>query len=783
MNEKKMDEKRGNIINQRFPKGKIGILCLITVALIIASPLSLALSASFDTATSGRASPPAEAEQSYTAYAESGSDPDTSSGSGVDPAPAPDFTALETAIGEAEKAKEDVRPSTDGADIAKDKLWAPQSAFNSLNASIKEAKNLLENAAAPQTDVDAQTAAMTAATKTFNDARKYGTKPDGGAEPKEVVKALYLKMDEVGSDRKQHLVGEDSYSKYKTLSITVKGKTIQLNGYYTTNRSDGATYETADTGSPLGSITLNWKSSDEEIATISPNGLITPISDGDVTITATVAEEIKYEGDAPEKSVEIKISGQTAEYVSAVTIIDKDGNSLSSKEDAVTVVEGKNQFFDFYALITWHNPKTGKDRVEDTREDEVTSTIKWLIGGSSVVATINEDTGRLKSTEFSGACYVQCSVTGGNGGETVKDTARVRVDTGESGYKPAESLTLKVVYQMFPDEIVQEHTYSLADLAGRLPPYTGSYTVLGGARYGVIRASGYLFKDVVALEGIRIEDVYQFRFSTADGYNNPVTYQYLYGSGARYYFPNWDIGSSRAGASVVPPILAYESNMIWGQSYPDLDEPLDTGTRFRLVFGPLWGGDTNSSYQIYNIQGITIMLTGAPPAENEAPNTQKEEKEERKQKEEEEKKEKDKAIVNAAEEKQEPAILQNWAGESGGGSEGGGNSGSGSEGRGTGGNGGEDSNPVTGEGGSASGLQKDDQAAASDEDTDPSASGIIPFTSKNKFKIFEMISNTDTNVAPLNMDLPYIGAAIPIACSGIAAGGLSFLIGFRRRLF
>jgi hypothetical protein len=792
---------------------KIACVMVLALALALIQPLGFALSAALSFGAGEAASPGGETGAVYAEEGQEtgdpaegpddgtgGEDPDDGTEEKVPEEETPvtvDTSALVKAIEDAKNAKKDVASSTNGADVGVDKLWAPQTAFNTLNASIDEAEKVLkgiaseyddtEKAAAAREAVNANAAALRAAIKAFEDARSYGTKPGGGEATNEVVNALYLKNDEPGKDGKKHFVGEDYDLKYKDLSVTTKGKTIQLNGYFTTNRSDGAMYETADQNSPVGEVLLKWESSDDAIATVSPNGLITAISDGEATIRATITEENKYEGTAPSKSVLVRISGQTAEYVKNVTIIDENGASLSSRGDATTVIEGKNKFFSFYALITWHDPATGDERTEDTRTDTVTSTIKWSVGGSSVIATINEDTGRLKTTEYSGNCFVQCSVTGGVSGQTVKDTARVMVDTGEYAYQPANSLTLKVVYQEFPDKVAQTHTYSLSELSGRLSSVTNSYTVLGGNRYGVIRASGYLFKDVLALEGVKIEDVHQFRFSTADGYDNPITSQFLYGSGSRYYFPNWDIGS-RAGAKVVPPILAYESNMMWGESMADPSVPLDEGTRFRLVFGPLWGGESNSSYQIYYIQGITIVLKGAPPAENEKPKD--EDKKEDPKKEDDKKKDEDKTIGpgdkgesggNGGDGKN-PAGTPGSGGQNAGGSNvsGGPNSGGdGSEGGGESAASGESARADAGRPGSDPGPDKSAEAGTGAK---TAGKGVIPFSSNGKFKVYEMISNTGTNVAPIDMDLPYLGAAGPLAGGCVAAGGLSFFIGFKRRL-
>jgi hypothetical protein len=352
----------------------------------------------------------------------------------------------------------------------------------------------------------------------------------------------------------------------------------------------------------------------------------------------------------------------------------------------------------------------------------------------------------------------------------VTDTARVTVVTGEYAYKPAESLTLKVVYRELPDKPAQTHTYALSELAGRLPAVTNSYTVLGGNRYGVIRASGYLFKDVLALEGVAIEDVYQFRFTTADGYDNPITSKMLYGSGSRYYFPNWDIGS-RAGATVVPPMLAFKSNMMWGESMADPSLPLDEGARFRLVFGPLWGGEANSSYQIYYIQAITVVLNGAPPAENEKPK-------------EDDKKDDDPEKAN---DKKDDTISVIGGDNGDGGAAGTVDKANGRSGAASPGGGANGSDDAKGQNDAAAGRAEDDPGSDKKAETggkkDVGGNSVIPFSSNGTFKVYEMISNTSTHVAPINTDLPGLSAAGPLAGACVVAGGLSFLLGFRRRLF
>ena len=199
------------------------------------------------------------------------------------------------------------------------------------------------------------------------------------------------------------------------------------------------------------------------------------------------------------------------------------------------------------------------------------------------------------------------------GGRSVSDTVYFRVDTGQYDYNPADSLTLKVAYEEFPDQIIEEKTYSEKQLSKMLPKVTNNYTVIGGnnGSYATIRATGYMFKDILKLLNCSINDIKQFRFGTADSYDSPVSYSYLFGS-ERYYFPDYDIGYTSGGV-VVPPIIATANSMHWNEPYVSKDEKLDEGTRYRLVFGASGKTDANTSKQVYYINTINVILKGGPP--------------------------------------------------------------------------------------------------------------------------------------------------------------------------
>jgi hypothetical protein len=555
----------------------------------------------------------------------------------------------------------------------------------------------------------------------------------------EYVTRLFIQDDTPDADGTRHYIGEGEPG-YENISITSKGRQVQLNSWYTTNLAYGAIHETANSEQGLGGFTVDWQSSDNSIATISPTGLITPYANGRVFITVSVQDSSLYQGDSsPVKVIEVICDGQEGEYVTKVTIIGEDGVGMGTDAGTVKLITDESPVsYRFFVQVTWSDSDGTIVRVEDTRlGDTVTSSVVWSITGNPSAGTINADTGQLRTTGYSGNLLVICDVTGGLGGKTLRDIAPVQVDTGVYEYDPQESLTLRVVYQEFPEIVIVEQTYSFAELLGMLPTTSSPYTVLGNNTYGVINARGFLFKDVIGLAGVDLADVYRFVFGTPDNHDAPVSHQLLYGSGARYYFPNWDIGS-KAESVVVPPMLAYESSMVWGQSEVDPSLSLDEGTRFRLCYGPTWEGNSNSYYQTYWIHTITIELTGAPPANPD---------------------------------------LGDGEGDGEGPGENKGGGGTGNDG--------------IGGGGTAGGADGDDAPNASDgtapnDAKTPDGEGLEDIlsaldTSGGGYRVYEMIKPMNSQVPALVLDSPLLPYAGPIALGNLMAGFAITYWGFRRR--
>ncbi len=393
------------------------------------------------------------------------------------------------------------------------------------------------------------------------------------------------------------------------VEIMQKGKLVQLNTYYEDASGSGVLLEAANSTTDLGAIDIEWESSDTGVVTVNPYGLVTPVGNGSAWVTARVKNAAAL-GDVS-VSVEFVVDGQSGQYVNSVDIVDETGESITGT--VVIASDGRTpEYYQLYARVTWVDADGNVTRTECTLDGALSVDYYWSTAGNTSILYVNSSTGRV-ATQEAGIGAIVVSVAGGVGGAMVSDTVYFRVDNGQDGNNPADSLTLNVVYEDYPDQVVNSVTYSAAELEGMLPQVTNNYTVIGNSTFATIRATGYMFIDVVKLAGVDLDDILQFRFGTADSYDAPVSYSYLFGS-ARYYFPNYDINST-AESEVVPPILATASYLVWNASYVSPETELSDGMRYRLVFGVSGRGDSNTSRQVYYINTINIVLKGAPPVQ------------------------------------------------------------------------------------------------------------------------------------------------------------------------
>ena len=205
-----------------------------------------------------------------------------------------------------------------GADEA-----AATNAVNAFNALTQDQRHLV-----PVDRIDklnAVVAAVAAAIEAEAQKQNQGTDPGedetGSQTEKYYVKTLLLKWDKPDDQGVTHYVGDSPIVEraYQTINITSFGEAVQLRGFYMSTDGTGNAYQTADSSTAIGSFELNWRSSDDTVATVTPDGLVRPQGrNGQVTITVSVADPNVYQGEAPVATVLISFDGQEGKYVKQV---------------------------------------------------------------------------------------------------------------------------------------------------------------------------------------------------------------------------------------------------------------------------------------------------------------------------------------------------------------------------------------------------------------------------------------------------------------------------------
>ncbi|MCD8316206.1 MAG: Ig-like domain-containing protein [Eggerthellaceae bacterium] len=619
-----------------------------------------------------------------------------------------------------------------------------------------------------------------------------GNEADEPTEEEETgnyVTALYLKWS-ADYDGPDEFVGDSDIAQLDTIEIMRKGQLVQLNAYYTDNSGDGVLYETANSDNDMGSIDVRWTSSNTDVATVDTvNGLVTARGNGEVTITAEIADPDKY--GAATASVNFLIDGQEGEYVSKVEITD-DAGEIITDTIVIETEESVPVYRQLEAIIYWVDADGNETRTEYTGGDAVapSTSVRWSTGGETSVLYVNESTGRI-ATQGAGIGSVIVSVEGGVGGATISDTVYVRVDTGQYSYNPADSLTINVSYESYPEEIYQSKTYSLDDLANNLEQITNNYTVINSSWWATIRATGYRFYDLIQYVNndmgiyIDMDDILQFRFGTADAYDSPISYSYLFGVN-RFYYPDYDINYTGT-REIVPPLLALAAYTNRGVSYVDPNQELDEGIRFRLVFGVSSPTDYNTSKQVYYIDTINIIIKGSQP-EAVNPGTSG-------------------GTGNGGEDGEGSGSggdgfgNTNGSGGSGGGTGGGNGTGSGTgvgsaeSGTGSAGDAGTMSTDsgISGGGGipsSSSGSSSSDEGAEGDENASETSSedegeglGTSGSGTDTDWKYYQTLIKSNSYIGDLDLDNPLSPYALPAGIGAFCIGGITSFIGYRRRLF
>jgi hypothetical protein len=378
-----------------------------------------------------------------------------------------------------------------------------------------------------------------------------------------------------------------------------------------------------------------WSVDDTSIATVSSNGIVTPLANGSVTLRLRVDGAQTQSGSMLEARCRINFYGQQdGYYVQAISIIDEAGNIYDTATPYIIEVESEDDLgsimLNFYALVTVHDPASGQTRTLDTREGSLSSQtaqmptpiadLTWALDDGNFGSFLNGTGLYRPGTKTGAATIFATSFSGIKPGQPVRGSAALRISGPPQveGYHPQDTLTIKVYYEQYPPSEYGEEAYTntqvfdAGDLTG-MGAFTALYTAAGSATT-TYKGYGPTLRSVLT-QGMGLDltggaGVSKLIFASYDN-DWSVPYANLLGT-SRYYFPY--AGSNIwAGAQQVDAMLAINSsNWPANESDPGV---MSEANRFHLLVGAFGLGDNNTSWQRKWIHTITVVMGGAPPVQ------------------------------------------------------------------------------------------------------------------------------------------------------------------------
>jgi hypothetical protein len=362
---------------------------------------------------------------------------------------------------------------------------------------------------------------------------------------------------------------------------------------------------------------------------------------GSVTVRCTATAYQDSTGANIYAETELKIEGNSDQpYVTSVQICDSSGSVIS---DDGTVSISSSDFGitqKFYAQVTYYDPSTKKTTVKNTYYGDTIGNICWSVSCDSGTAYVNDETGAFIAYQAA-TVTLTCSVkNSGLLGDTISDKLSVLLgqDTldNTTSYDPADYLKVVVEYESEEDagtdvssQAGRVFYYTLDELAS-LGTETLCYTLIKGSNtWYTMKAYGVDFESLIGDlkyadtgASVVLSEIKAFRFAAADNYMSSSEFSvgHLFNSDQvadgldRYYYPHLDIGTGSLDAQKVKTMIALET-----VEEKEVSEPsgeLSSQTRFRLCLGASSTTDNNAQSSVYNINTITIVLSGSPAAES-----------------------------------------------------------------------------------------------------------------------------------------------------------------------
>ena len=380
---------------------------------------------------------------------------------------------------------------------------------------------------------------------------------------------------------------------------------------------------------------VTWSTNDPSVATISPGGVVTPLKDGTVQISATVPGSHSDTGADIVAKLNIQISGQgDGRYITNIRVVDETGRQITVNNFYLLEEDLSTAMVQFHAEVDVYDPVTKQTvtlstkgsngayvKISDQAPD--LSDVYWSTGDGAMAA-IERDWGLFRPVRYGVSFfYVTTRATLGNR-EISADAAVSTLDPsgiGAESYNPQSSIRVKAYYQLYkPKDLggTQENdvayfideTYSLAEVS-QMGLFTETYTALGNGSYMTMTGTGVGLGTFLREAGVNLSGVNGLMFYAADGHmaGQLISYSHLFA--ARYYYPNIYTGfAPYSNAKQVQPMLAIVSNQISnGRTEPNLT--MSEATRFRLLLGAM-PGSNDTQYTIKWINTIVVEMSGGP---------------------------------------------------------------------------------------------------------------------------------------------------------------------------
>ena len=366
---------------------------------------------------------------------------------------------------------------------------------------------------------------------------------------------------------------------------------------------------------------------DSDCISIDPAGVITALRDGTTTVTVTPNDEEYAHLSA---TVEITTKNQSEGLmVTEVEIVDEEGEAYGDQKLRITDLSSTTKL---YVRVHYQDKTSGETLAycnspgadeDETPLDDAYQTLVWDVSDPSYASISSyEGVGSLKGLA-DGTIVVSARITGGDesvdvgyGEGVVVGTLTTIINTGTTvdGENPADSLTIEVVYEDDPDTVVSTQTYTPEEFEA-LGAVTRTYTLTrSGGKYVTDTAYGVPIATILLEFGIDVDDILYFTLAANDGANpGKISAKWLLQT-TRYYLPNYDLGGSWQEKEQVPSMLALEDS--WTENSVVTGE-MNSGTRFRLLFGAATTADGATDKSIKFINTFTIVMEGSAPSEIE----------------------------------------------------------------------------------------------------------------------------------------------------------------------